>query len=232
MDAPSNAPSITVSNAQPVLQAMHATNATNATDERDQDLGRKPRVLDAGNPVDKVESVPAETVKLGDALDGLLSDRERLPVLNREPHAAIGKGLRLGLWMRDGGLCWIGGHTAVNPVADHVRPRSNWPAELLRFADRSDNLRLACWTCNETKSNYDYPGGDMPLGITFRCARCNEDYQNVSVGGQVRCFCIHCGMGGVVPSEEYYLSAEPACELHPGRPARTCDRCAELAVAS
>lgn len=28
------------------------------------------------------------------------------------------------------------------------------------------------------------------------------------------------------------IITEPDCELHPGRPARTCDRCAELAVAS
>ena len=81
MDAPSNAPSITVSNAQAMPVAMHATNATYATDERDQDQGRKPRVLDAGNPVDNPDfDLPADhafTAFLAGLTPGrVLRDRE------------------------------------------------------------------------------------------------------------------------------------------------------------
>lgn len=157
------------------------------------------------------------------------SNRERLPVQNREQRPAISKQLRLGLWMRDSGLCWIGGHSAVKPVADHVRPRSSWPTDLLTFADRSDNLRLACWDCNTDKSNYLYPGGDLPLGITTWCLRCASDHP---ADAPVRCFCMRCGMGGLVSSASAYLSAEAACTNHPLYPARDCPRCAEEAVAS
>jgi hypothetical protein len=157
------------------------------------------------------------------------SNRVRLPVQNHEPRPAISKQLRLGLWMRDSGLCWIGGHAVVKPVADHVRPRSAWPADLIPFADRSDNLRLACWDCNTDKSNYLYPGGDGPLGITTWCLRCNG---STPADSPVCCFCMRCGMGGLVSSTSAYLSAEEACAVHPFYPARDCPRCTEEAVAS
>lgn len=172
-------------------------------------------------------------MSLGDVLEDsvILASIERMPVLNREPRSAVGKDLRYGLWLRDGGTCWICGRKAYQGVADHVRPRSNWPADLLQFADRSDNLRLACWDCNERKSNLNYQGGTMPLGVTTWCVRCRPEFQYDFEDRQVRCFCIHCGMGGLVPSEECYLSAEESCGTHPGRPARGCDRCAEEGVA-
>jgi hypothetical protein len=175
----------------------------------------------------------SDGMKFSDAADEVIpmmsqDDRERMPVLNREPRPAISTALRRGLWLRDSGLCWICGHTVVREVADHVRPRSSWPADLLRFADRSDNLRLACWDCNEAKSNFTYPGGDLPLGVTVWCIRCTPDMaEPFDPERRVRCFCVKCGMGGLVPDESFYLSGEPMCVKHPGRPARGCDRCAE-----
>lgn len=52
MNAPSSALSITSSNAQPMLQAMHATQRTYATNERVQDSTGNTHVPDAPNPVD------------------------------------------------------------------------------------------------------------------------------------------------------------------------------------
>lgn len=172
----------------------------------------------------------SDGMMLGDVLAEVQMVPERLPVLNREPRTAIGKELRRGLWLRDGGTCWICGHAAIRPVADHVRPRSNWPSDLIDAADRSDNLRLACWTCNETKSNMAYSGGESPLGITRWCVRCEPEFLHDDEVADVRCFCIRCGMGGLVPDANVYLYAEDSCPDHSGYPL-PCDRCAETAVA-
>lgn len=155
-----------------------------------------------------------EFIRLGEVADLIMPtfdgrNRVRMPVLNHEPRLIVGKMLWAGMWHRDGGRCWICGRWAQRAVADHVRPRSNWPAEELELADRSDNLRVACWDCNTMKSNFDYTGGDNPLGIAIRCTNCqrtdSELMDELCGEGRVRCYCFKCGMGGLVQSAHLFL---------------------------
>lgn len=175
-----------------------------------QDQGSNRLVPDTPTPVEN------GVVRLSDALDEwaqmLATTTERMPVLNHEPRLVIGESLRHGLWKREQGLCWICGGSVVRPVADHVRPRSNWPTDQLHLADRSDNLRLACWVCNEKKSNFYFPGGEKPLGITSWCSRCQLKLtgSEFESDAPVRCFCNWCGLGGIAESADLYLAAEAA----------------------
>jgi len=75
---------------------------------------------------------------------------------------------------RDGYRCWIcnrGQDFGKFLVIDHLRPRSSFEPWNLWLADRSDNLRIACWECNQDKSNFelDYRS---PVPVVWRCLVC------------------------------------------------------------
>lgn len=117
---------------------------------------------------------------------------ERMPVGNREERAPIDEVARTLVFRRDRGMCWICGTWAVDPVLDHVRPRSNWPADQLALADRTDNLHVACWDCNEERSNRTYLAAPSPAPVVLRCYKC--EYQSgLLVGRGIRVYCARCG---------------------------------------
>lgn len=93
-------------------------------------------------------------------------------------------------------------------VADHIVPRSSFTPETVWLADRSDNLALAHWYCNENRSNRSYIR-PAPLGITTECFECAEwlaEYADES-GLTTKCFCMNCGMSGVTLGEYRFLRA-------------------------
>lgn len=142
-------------------------------------------------------------------LDELLTANQRQPVRNHEERVELGPLLRAGLWRRDGGHCWICEERVYGvQVADHIVPRSSFTPETVWLADRSDNLALAHWYCNENRSNRSYIR-PAPLGITTECFECAEwlaEYADES-GLTTKCFCMNCGMSGVTLGEYRFLRA-------------------------
>lgn len=136
-----------------------------------------------------------EPLPLAWAMDEALAPEdlyERQPVANREPRTPIDDVVRIVIFRRDHGMCWICGLPAVDPVLDHLRPRSNWPADELEMADRSDNLHVACWDCNEERTNRTYLALPTPAPIVFRCYKC-EHQSGLFVGRGFRVYCSRCG---------------------------------------
>ena len=115
-----------------------------------------------------------EMVTLDEALDFIWKPNpgqyERMEVMNREPRGqhGVNRTLWIALMRRDGGRCWMCSSSDGHMVIDHLRPRSNWPADELHLADRSDNLRMACWACNDEKSNRNVPFV-APLPVVWNC---------------------------------------------------------------
>jgi hypothetical protein len=97
---------------------------------------------------------------------------ERYPVKNREERVLLGGPKFHIISQRNGGMCWICGRGAIRPVLDHLRPRSNYATHMLWLADRSDNLHVACWDCNERRSNYYVDWMPHPIGVTGACWDC------------------------------------------------------------
>lgn len=97
----------------------------------------------------------------------------RLPRPNREPRVLLPPQKYALLRAARGDWCYLCGDPLEGnrPVVDHVIPRSSFPSGQIDIADRSDNLRMACWSCNEAKSNYDYGEAQLP-GVTIRCWYC------------------------------------------------------------
>lgn len=134
---------------------------------------------------------------------------ERWPVRNREPREPISSQKRAIIHERDGGRCRYCGAGDKQLVLDHIIPRSAFPAEHLRFADRSDNLQSACWDCNEKRSNFE---GMHPkrLGVVVKCWYCvNPEYDGEDAlpkpyPVEVHVFCGSCGIC-VVPCVEGWV---------------------------
>lgn len=107
---------------------------------------------------------------LNEALRAPLAEHERMSVHNYEPRVSPGRNRDLwaAIISRDGPRCWMCRRLSDRLVLDHLRPRSNWAADEIALADRSDNLRIACWSCNEEKSNRLIPF-DPPLPIVWTC---------------------------------------------------------------
>lgn len=115
-----------------------------------------------------------EFTRLEDLLGEMWQPRpqeyERLAVHNRTARSEPGRNtdIFMALLARDGGRCWMCGATRKQLVIEHLRPRSSFYEDQVSIADRSDNLALACWDCNEEKSNRDVPF-DPPLPIVWIC---------------------------------------------------------------
>lgn len=192
------------SNAQPMLRAKHATNATYERNVRVQDSQRNPSVSDARTPVDNPYSPP-----LGDALTeaweqiGRLWDGsyERMSVRNNIPRPPSEENHALwgALMRRDNGRCWMCGWNDMGrTVIEHLRPRSNFPPEQIELADRSDNLRIACWECNTVKGNRDVPFR-KPLPIVWFCTRDDEGAERQVDEDWFTVWCDRCQAATVVP---------------------------------
>lgn len=110
---------------------------------------------------------------LGEILAVVDPPPARMPVLNRDPRELLGIEKWTMLRLRDHLLCWMCREVADSPVIDHLVPRSSFRTEELDLADRSDNLRVACWGCNSVKSNFAY---DLPVtaGVVLECFWCKH----------------------------------------------------------
>lgn len=135
---------------------------------------------------------------IDDVIDLLTQGRKREPVRNNVPRPPSEENRMLwhALMLRDGGRCWICGFGDRFMVMDHLQPRSSFSADEMAEADRSDNLRIACWSCNEDKSNRLIPFS-KPLPIVGMCAvHHNGEYEDE--GLQV-VWCHTCQMTQRVP---------------------------------
>lgn len=144
-----------------------------------QDTGEDPRVLNPSGGVEKLDSL----LVMFASKEALTADRwssRRLPVLNREPrpNPEVNRALWGALMRRDGSRCWMCGDRNGMMVADHLVPRSSYTPQSIRAADSSANLRIACWDCNQHKSNRLIEFRP-PLPIVWGCVL---DYSNENEG--------------------------------------------------
>jgi 5-methylcytosine-specific restriction endonuclease McrA len=89
----------------------------------------------------------------------------RLDIVQSGQRDEINLLVRRGVWLRDGGTCrWCGRSERGRMVLDHIAP---WSAG---GSDRSDNLRVLCWDCNNRRSNPSRtPAPAAPVsGLTSR----------------------------------------------------------------
>ena len=100
---------------------------------------------------------------------------------------------------RDHGRCWMCGLTDLErPVIEHLRPRSNFLPHEVEFADRSDNLAIACWDCNAAKGNRDVPYR-KPLRIVWYCMA-DYDFEAEEVDDEwFTAWCDSCQAAALVP---------------------------------
>lgn len=142
---------------------------------------------------------------------------ERMPVRNREDRQLYPPVKYALIMQRDGGVCRDCGQEH-NLVLDHIIPRSAFPAEHIKIADRSDNLQVMCWNHNTEKSNYDHGHRKRP-GVTIECWECetssrlgtsveDEDFPAMSdIYPGARTHLAYCGKCGysAVPSLDWIL---------------------------
>lgn len=128
---------------------------TNVRTDDHQDTGDNPQVLNPSGGVEKLDSLLIMYASDEAIRDGGAWSIARLPVLNQEPRPepAANRHLWAALMRRDGGRCWMCGDSTGMLVADHLTPRSSFVPADIRIADSSANLRIACWDCNQRKSN-------------------------------------------------------------------------------
>lgn len=147
---------------------------------------------------------------LDEALDSLFGGdpAERMTVVRSGERDPIDPWIRRAVYLRDGGRCrWCGvGSDYVQLVLDHIVP---WSAG---GSDRSDNLRMLCWGCNERRSNYRTDAGiARVLPVAEWCTRCSGYYQRptdlddyeidapepLELADPVAAFCGHCRFAGI-----------------------------------
>lgn len=116
---------------------------------------------------------------------------ERLPLVRTGEREPIDSGVRRGVWLRDGGRCqWCG--YAYGLQLDHIVPWSNGGS------DRSDNLRLLCDRCNETRSNRRTDSWTRVLPVAFECRRCVRPQRRLDDNDEpVNAYCIACRTAGI-----------------------------------
>ena len=119
----------------------------------------------------------------------------RWPVRNTEPRNPISSIKRAIIHERDGGACRYCSRTDQALVLDHIIPRSAFPADQLRIADRSDNLHSACWDCNTERSNFETFHGKR-LGLALQCLTCTPDC-DTETGQRIPAYCSLCGVSQV-----------------------------------
>lgn len=145
-------------------------------------------------------------VDLGAEIDRLLMfTPTRYPVLNREPREQIGGRKWHLIWERDGGACWMCLRTVPKGSGeiDHVIPRSSFAVGMLKIADRSDNLRVACGPCNQDKSNFTTVFRPRVFGVSSACEVCSNE--EVIEPGLIHAYCGRCGLMSRVPNERWLL---------------------------
>jgi hypothetical protein len=137
-----------------------------------------------------------DTISSLSDIQGPLTDQVdcRWPVRNREPRTPISSMKRALIHERDGGACRYCNRNDTLLVVDHIIPRSAFPADQLRIADRSDNLHSACWECNEERSNFD-TFHTKRLGIAPCCLDCTEIEPTTET--RIPAYCARCGVSQV-----------------------------------
>lgn len=142
---------------------------TDGRNERPSRLEESSSVPNAPIGVEEEGIVDIATA-FDEAVDEITSEHPRLPVYNRlpRPPAEYNRDVWHALMVRDGGKCWLCGTTDAFMVADHIFPRSAYEPKRIDRADRTDNLRIACWDCNSSKSNRFFPFR-RPLPIVWGC---------------------------------------------------------------
>jgi hypothetical protein len=158
--------------------------------------------------VSESNEVQIISTTLGDLLERVEIPFERWPVRNREQRTPISPQKRAIIHERDGGICRLCGTGGHLLTVDHIIPRSAFPAQDLRAADRSDNLISACWPCNEAKSNYERDQRKR-LGVTPQCWYCvygqPEEGEDLPYPVIVPVFCGRCGISYVPDIEGWVL---------------------------
>lgn len=142
---------------------------TDVRNERPSRPEQSSSVPDAANAVEEEGVVDLGTA-FDEALEEMNAEHPRFPVFNRlpRPPAEHNRDVWHALMVRDGGKCWLCGTSDAFMVADHIVPRSAYESSRIEQADRSDNLRIACWDCNSAKSNRFFPFR-RPLPIVWGC---------------------------------------------------------------
>lgn len=201
-------------------KGVEQTTQRNATDERNVRLQahqKSSSVGDRRTPVDNEEGVVLGVAisrvigELGRIYDGSYG---RAPVNNREPRPAseANRNLRSALMLRDGGKCWMCGwdrssleywESDARMVIDHLLPRSWFAAQDVHLADRSDNLAIACWSCNSVKSNRIVPFRPV-LPVVWVCPTDLTEWSGIDRWGAVdnewdRAWCDTCEGAAMVP---------------------------------
>ena len=167
--------------AHPTKLDMGCTLTNKRTDVQTDDFQDKddqPQVPNSSKGVDEVDSLRV-WYATEDVLGLVGAVHERLPVRNREPRPMPEANRRLwgAMMRRDGSRCWMCGMGGFL-VIDHLRPRSNFDPDDMWLADRSDNLRIACWDCNQDKSNRAVPYRP-PIPIVWTCPECYRPEDDV-----------------------------------------------------
>lgn len=150
-------------------------------------------------------------ITIGDAVDELLAELsgwqpERYPVRNREERTILNPHMWHLLFERDGARCWMCHREVAKGAAeiDHLVPRSSFlPADVV-LADRSWNLRVACVTCNQRKSNFTVRALPRTVGVTRCCWDC-ADGDSEPVELTEPAFCGRCGLVSRVPDMSWIL---------------------------
>lgn len=153
-----------------------------------------------------------EPKTLGEILSMDEEPAQRWPVRNRAPREPISSQKRAIIHERDGGICRYCGTPDEQLVLDHIIPRSAFHPAHIDYADRSDNLHSACWSCNERRSNYE-AHHIKRLGVVVQCWYCvNPEYAydgdtSVELPYPVRTlvYCGRCGISAVPCVEGWVL---------------------------
>lgn len=151
-----------------------------------------------------------KTDSTSEALAGLFGGDpgEQLQVVRSGKRAEISEFIRLAVWHRDGRRCRWCGSGEGRMTLDHIIP---WSAG---GSDRSDNLRVLCWDCNELRSNRRTDSAiARVLPVSLWCTRCVDrngsevswrarwDDENTAsppeIADPVPAYCADCGHAGI-----------------------------------
>lgn len=118
--------------------------------------------------------VQAEDVDIPSLYDvlaaGIAGTGERFEVVRTGEREPIPYHVRAAVWLRDHGVCQKCYTRNPKPwELDHIVP---WSAG---GSDRSENLRVLCQPCNQTRSNYDDGTTFARRPVTWWCHRCYSE---------------------------------------------------------
>ena len=115
-----------------------------------------------------------EPLAVREAIDNLFGGDPgaRLDVLRVGDREPVDTWVRRAVFLRDGARCrWCGASADGRQlVLDHIVP---WSAG---GSDRSENLRMLCWDCNATRSNFRTDAAiARAIPVSDGCTRCVDD---------------------------------------------------------